>query len=130
MYKHLDTLTTVQVEVLHRLYQETWWSQGRTLADIHKMLSNSDYLFGICETRTQQLVAFARVLTDRVYRALIFDVIVAADYRHQGLGRSLIERIISHPDLSQVESLGFRDFRFIKKPTPTRLFPLAQPALV
>ncbi|NJL49176.1 MAG: N-acetyltransferase, partial [Leptolyngbyaceae cyanobacterium SM2_5_2] len=34
-------------------------------------------LFGLCDEDTQNLVAFARVLTDGVYRAIVFDVIVS-----------------------------------------------------
>jgi len=50
-------------------------------------------------------VAFARVLTDRAFKALILDVIVAEDLRGEGLGRALVERIICHPDLEQVRHL-------------------------
>jgi predicted GNAT family N-acyltransferase len=69
------------------------------------MLNNSDLIFGMCEAESQNLVAFARILTDRVYRAMIFDVIVGANYRDRGLGAILIERILSHPELSQVECI-------------------------
>jgi N-acetylglutamate synthase-like GNAT family acetyltransferase len=30
---------------------------------------------------------------------------VAADYRHQGLGSLLIEQIVSHPEISQLECI-------------------------
>ncbi len=105
MYRNITILTDRQIEQLQELYQHEWWSQGRTLSDIHKTLLNSDYIFGICEDHSQQLVAFARVLSDRVYRAIVFDVIVAANYRSKGLGLSLIEQIVSHPELSKVECI-------------------------
>lgn len=105
MYRNIATLTDTQAEQLHELYQHEWWSQGRTLSDVHKMLLNSDYIFGIYEANSQQLVAFSRVLSDRVYRTIVFDVIVAADYRSKGLGLLLIEQIVSHPELSEVECI-------------------------
>lgn len=105
MYRNIAILTDTQAEQLHELYQHEWWSQGRTLSNVHKMLLNSDYIFGICESHSQKLVAFARVLSDRVYRAIIFDVIVATDYRSQGLGLLLIEQIVLHPELSKVECI-------------------------
>lgn len=104
-YQNVDRLTDEQIEQLCVLYQHEWWSQGRTFADVQQMLLNTDYLFGICEASTQQLVAFARVLSDRTYRAIVFDVIVAADYRSQGLGVSLLEQVVSHPVLSAVECI-------------------------
>jgi len=51
------------------------------------------------------LAAFARVLTDWVYRAIVFDVIVATDYRGRGLGATLVEHITTHPRLAQVECI-------------------------
>jgi predicted GNAT family N-acyltransferase len=103
MYQTITTLTDAQAVQLHELYQHEWWSKGRTLADTQTMLANSDYLFGICDPNSERLLAFARVLSDRTYRAIIFDVIVAAEYRQQGLGTDLIEQILSHPELSKVE---------------------------
>ncbi|PZO38890.1 MAG: GNAT family N-acetyltransferase [Pseudanabaena frigida] len=105
MYKNISILTDIQVAQLHDLYQYAWWAKERALDDIYQMLKNTDYIFGICEWDSEKLIAFARVLSDRTYRAIVFDVIVADDYRHQGLGALLIEQIVSHPDLSQVECI-------------------------
>jgi predicted GNAT family N-acyltransferase len=105
MYTNITTLTNTQVEQLHELYQHEWWTKGRMLSDVHKLLLNSDFVFGICESHSQKLVAFARVLSDRVFRAIVFDVIVAADYRSKGLGLLLIEQIVTHHELSQVECI-------------------------
>lgn len=51
------------------------------------MLAHGGYVFGIEDERTSELVAFARVLTDRTYKALIFDVIVAPSLGHPGLAQ-------------------------------------------
>ncbi|PZO45011.1 MAG: GNAT family N-acetyltransferase [Pseudanabaena frigida] len=103
MYIKINILTDKQATQLYDLYQHKWWTKGRTLDDVHKMLINSDYIFGICESHSQKLVAFAHVVSDRTYRAIIYDVIVAANHRHQGLGSLLIEQIVSHPEISQIE---------------------------
>lgn len=105
MYRNIDTLTDDQAVQLYELYQYEWWTKGRTLDDVRKMLIYSDYIFGICESHSQELVAFARAVSDRTYRAIVYDVIVAAAYRHQGLGSLLIEQIVSHPEISQLECI-------------------------
>ncbi len=84
-------LNRTQIQDLHQLYQWTWWGKERTLPDIQKMLQNTDLIVGYCEVKTKKIVAFARVLTDYVYRAVIWDVIVAESYRKQGLGKALME---------------------------------------
>jgi GNAT superfamily N-acetyltransferase len=94
-------LSEAQIADLERLYQGEWWTQGRERADIRRMLAHS-VVVAFCETDGRRLVAFARVLTDYVYKALIFDVIVDPAYRGTGLGRMLIDAIVNHPDLREV----------------------------
>ena len=55
-----------------------------------------------CDARSRRLVAFARVLTDYVYKGLLFDVIVAREHRSAGLGRALMDAVIHHPKLKRV----------------------------
>lgn len=69
------------------------------------MLQHSDFVFAIAATDTQELLAFARVLTDRVFKALVLDVIVHPDQRSTGLGSLLMEHIIAHPVLSRVRHI-------------------------
>jgi predicted GNAT family N-acyltransferase len=102
-FQHIDRLTEDQVSQLHRLCQLEWWTKGRSLADVHTMLAYSDYVFGVCEPGSDKLIAFARVLTDRVFKAFIFDVIVDRTYQGAGLGKTIMDRIVSHPDLAGVK---------------------------
>ncbi|GKS59610.1 hypothetical protein YTPLAS18_31370 [Nitrospira sp.] len=100
----LNSLTEMQTEQLWRLYQGEWWSKGRSLSDVTTMLHNSGLVFGYAEP-DGTLVAFARVLTDHLYRALLLDVIVAPRYRKRGLGAKLMRDILAHPVLAKVESI-------------------------
>jgi predicted GNAT family N-acyltransferase len=99
-YQRTTTLSHEQARELCALYQEEWWTVGRTLGDVLTMIENS-LVFGMVAP-SGELAAFARVLTDRVYKALIFDVIVSATHRKAGLGGELIEWILSHPDIKDV----------------------------
>jgi GNAT superfamily N-acetyltransferase len=90
---------------LYELYQGEWWTQGRSLDDIRLMLQHSDFLFAFCNESDGHLVAFARVLTDMVFKAFIFDFIVAPKHRHDGVGRRLMERILQHSDLRNVRHI-------------------------
>jgi ribosomal protein S18 acetylase RimI-like enzyme len=49
------------------------------------------------------LIGFGRVLTDYVYRATIWDVIVDKAYQDQGIGTEIVHRILTHPRLKKVE---------------------------
>jgi predicted GNAT family N-acyltransferase len=98
-------LSDEQVEDLHRLYQNEWWTKGRTLPDVRRMLEHSTLIFGFCDPDTRRLVAFARVLTDFTYKAFLFDVIVAPHCRNEGLGRTLMDAVLRHPALQSVRHI-------------------------
>lgn len=70
------------------------------MSDVRAALGNTPVAVGIREDG--RLVAAARVLTDGVYYAKLYDVIVAADRRGAGVGTALLEAVVSHPALDGV----------------------------
>jgi predicted GNAT family N-acyltransferase len=101
----IDSLTPSQIRDLHALYQQEWWTQGRKLADVERMIERCEVMVGFAEDETGRLVAFARVITDYVYKALLLDVIVAQDYRGQHLGTRLMDAVLEHPALQSVRHI-------------------------
>ncbi|PYR70462.1 MAG: GNAT family N-acetyltransferase [Acidobacteria bacterium] len=83
--------------------KDVWWAHDRTREQVENLLTWSDLVIGLCDDADDRLVAFARVLTDRTFRAFIFDVIVAAEHRGRGVGRRLMEELLSHPIVRAVE---------------------------
>lgn len=90
---------------LMELYRHEWWTDRRHEDDVTRMLQYSDLTVGVCADPDGRLVGFTRVLTDRTYKALIFDVIVAEAHRKAGLGRTLVQHVIDHPMLAQVRHI-------------------------
>lgn len=101
----IERLTQSQVEDLHRLYQNEWWTKGRQLDDVRRLIDDADVVVGFADPATGRLIAFARAITDGVYKALILDVIVDSSQRSAGLGRALIDRIVGHPRLAGVKHM-------------------------
>lgn len=101
-------LTDEQVKDLHRLYQSEWWTEGRSLPDVERILRHSDIIVAFCDSATKKLLAFARVLTDYVYTALILDVIVEASHRSRGIGRTLMDSILDNPALADLPRFELR----------------------
>ncbi|MEE9288301.1 MAG: GNAT family N-acetyltransferase [Bacteroidota bacterium] len=102
-FEAVDHLTDDHLRQLCKMYQSEWWTGGRKLPEIRRMVGHSDAVIAICDSKQQHLAAFARILTDYVYKALILDVIVQASYRGKGLGRVLMDTILNHPSLKSVE---------------------------
>lgn len=90
-----------QIEQLMGLYRELRWTKERKPLDISEMLKNSTIVFSLWDGDT--LVGFTRVLSDLVFRATIWDVVIHPNYRGLGLGRKLIESVLGHPKLARVE---------------------------
>jgi ribosomal protein S18 acetylase RimI-like enzyme len=83
------------------LYRHAPWASTRTSEDAREMLIHTDV--AITAWDGNRLVGFGRVLTDYVYRASIWDVIVDNAYQGQDIGTQIIQRILEHPDLKRVE---------------------------
>jgi predicted GNAT family N-acyltransferase len=104
-YQFVENLTEQQVYELVDLYKNEFWSQQRTYQDVVKMLKASDIIVGLIDSN-EQLIGFTRVLTDFFYRATIYDVIIKPSHRNQGLGVKLMDAIVNHPQLNQVEHIA------------------------
>jgi GNAT superfamily N-acetyltransferase len=98
-----ETLTEGQIEQLTELYQQQWWSKWRTLDDVRKMLAGTQVVIALAETETGRLVGFCRVISDGIYRAMLLDVMVDEQYQGQGLGRQLIDVLVAHHQVENVE---------------------------
>lgn len=88
---------------LLRLFAQAWWTAGRSATGVTAMLAGSDVALGLVHRPTDRLVGFTRALSDRVYRATVYDVIVEAEARGTGLGRMLLDAISAHPLIAGVE---------------------------
>ncbi len=74
------------------LYAEVDWWPERAAADIAHLLGAGP---AVGAWQRDQLVGFARAITDGVCRAYVEDVVVAIDHRRKGIGRRLNETLIA-----------------------------------
>lgn len=96
-------LNEQQIAQVHQLYQQEWWTNERTLVETQKCIAGSQICIGLID-KNNNIVGFARVLTDYIFKALIFDLIIDRPYRKQGLGNQLLKTIKDHPKLQQVKA--------------------------
>jgi GNAT superfamily N-acetyltransferase len=101
-FEQIEQLSEGQISDLHQMFQEEWWTKGRELEEVRRMLEHTSVVVGFCDAESKRLVAFARVLTDYVYKALVLDLIVEAGSRGRGLARVLMDAVVSHPPLASV----------------------------
>lgn len=85
---------------LQNMLNQTNWAHNRSIEDIELMMHHSDEIIHVFYDH--QLVGFARILTDYVFRATIWDVVVEKTHHGKGVGRLILEHILSHPKLKRV----------------------------
>ncbi len=94
------TINETDFDELYSIYSSLWWTANRSKKDLKIALKNSTLNIGL--KKNNQLIGFARVLSDKAFKALILDVVIAPEFYHKGLGSMIMNHIIDHPELSLV----------------------------
>ncbi len=85
------------------LHKNTFWARNRNKKQICKMLSNSTVVVSLWHNN--QLIGFGRATSDLVFRAGLWDVVVASDRQGLGLGKLIIEAILTNKKIKSVERI-------------------------
>lgn len=74
----------------------SYWAQNIPAETVSRSIAGS-LCFALLQGARQ--IGFARVITDRATIAYLGDVFVLPEYRGRGLGRWLMQCVMSHPEL-------------------------------
>ncbi|HUI72460.1 MAG TPA: GNAT family N-acetyltransferase [Spirochaetia bacterium] len=91
------------------LSTKSYWAQGRAREIVERSMENS-LCFGVFSPDGQQ-VGFARLVTDYATFAWLCDVFIDEAHRGKGLGKKLIQAVVSNPSVKGIKRivLGTRD---------------------
>ena len=114
-HRHGDYLITddparLDLDVIHGyLARESYWAGNIPRETVERSLQNSLCL-GVYAAGGAQ-VGLARIVTDYATYAWLCDVFVLAAHRGHGLGKALIQAVVSHPRLQNLRrfALATRD---------------------
>ena len=113
-------------QLLLLLNRNAFWAQNRQRQEMERAVAHSHPVVSAWDG--ERLIGFGRATSDGVYRAVLWDIVVDHDYRRQGIGRKLVETLISHPHLQSVERIylftthqrGFYErIGFVENPSTT-----------
>lgn len=94
-------------DLVHDFLKQSYWAEGVLEENVRRRIENS-LVFGLYESEKQ--TGFARVVTDYAAVAYLTDVFVLEAYKDRGLGKWLIEVVLSYPGLEDVRwSLATKD---------------------
>lgn len=106
------TITTdksrLDIDTICDFLTRAYWAKGRPRERTERALENS-LVFGLYDGPRQ--IGLGRVVSDYAIFAYLCDVFIHEDYRALGLGKWMIETIMSHPDLQGLRrwTLATRD---------------------
>ena len=98
---YIDTKKDLTSEQLHRLFIAVGWSDGSETPD---MIENYNIPFinstlVISAWENERLIGVVRVLSDKMFRSVIYDLLVLPEYQNKSIGKELLKRCIEHfPD--------------------------------
>jgi len=126
-------------EQLHKLFVSVGWSDGLETPGMIKNYNipfiNSTIVISAWEN--ERLIGAVRALSDKMFRSVIYDLLVLPKYQNKGIGKELIRRCVAHcPDSEWLvgtekhiagyyEKLGFRMNEGTFLSIPCKLFTCA-----
>jgi GNAT superfamily N-acetyltransferase len=99
-YIFYDSRMAVAAIELQELFRFAHWGKSRSLEKIERMLEGTNLCFSA--RYDGKLVAFCRMLTDFVFRASIWDILVHPDHQGKGLGTRLMNYAMTHPAVRDI----------------------------
>ena len=84
------------------MLSQSYWAQDRSRKDVERSVTNS-LCFSLL--RYDELVGFARILTDAMAYAIILDMILKEEFRGKGLGQWMMQCICDHPEVTHLRQV-------------------------
>lgn len=96
--------TKLEIDLIHKyLSKDSYWAMGRDIEIVKSSIDNS-LCFGVYIDDKQ--IGFGRVVTDYAVFAWILDVFILEDYRGKGYGKKLMNAIMTHEKLQNLQRWG------------------------
>ena len=117
-YFYDDSKKELPSDQLHRLFLLAGWSDGSESSEIldkfNLPFSNSTLV--ISAWQDDRLIGAVRVLSDKIVRSVIYDLVVDPEFQGKGIGRELIIRCIQqYPKSEWLVQTGKYTIDFYKK---------------
>lgn len=114
-----DKMKDLPLQQLHELFIAVGWSDGGVLPEEMKAGFIKPWLHStlvISAWDGDHLVGAVRVLSDTIFRSVIYDLLVAPEYQGKGIGSELVNRCKSHyPGSEWLVGCDRKNVAFYKK---------------
>ena len=129
-----DKTKYLPCDQLYNLFKLAGWTEG---SETDEMLINFNVPFinstlVVSAWDNERLVGVVRVLSDKVIRSVIYDLVVDPEYQGQGIGKELVKRCIRHYPYTELlvqttgniagyyEKMGFKRYKDVVLSIPSK----------
>ena len=89
---------------LHKLLNKNaFWARNRTTHDLKKCLANSDVIISLWVGN--EIVGFGRALTDRIYRGVLWDIVIDQNHQGKGFGKLIVNNLLSSKEIKNTKKI-------------------------
>lgn len=98
-YEISDDKSRLDINTIHHFLAHSYWAEQIPIEIVEKAIAGS-LCFGVYNSN--ELVGFARVITDAATFGYLADVFILEQHRGKGLSKMLMQQIMAHPDLQNL----------------------------
>ena len=85
------------------LENQSFWAKSRKKKELKKMIKNSSCVITLWQRN--RLIGFGRATSDWIYRAVLWDIVIVKDQQSSGLGKLLVNALLSANSIKDVEKV-------------------------
>mgnify|MGYP001200637016 CR=1 FL=1 len=85
------------------LNDNTSWAKDREINDLKHCLSNSDVIVSLWQGT--KILGFGRALSDGIYRAVLWDIVIDENHQGNGYGKLIVSSILKSKKMKRIEKI-------------------------
>ena len=85
------------------LNKNAFWAKNRSINDLRKSLANSDVIISLWDGN--EIVGFGRALSDGVFRAVLWDIVIDENHQGKGYGKLIVNNLLNSRKLKNTKKI-------------------------
>ena len=85
------------------LHRNAFWAKDRKINDLRKCLAGSDVIVSIWVDK--EIVGFGRALSDGIYRAVLWDIVIDNSHQGKGYGKIIVQSLLDSSKVKHAKKI-------------------------
>ena len=90
-------------ELKNLLDRNAFWAKNRDKKSLRRLLNESSVAISLWDG--EKMIGFGRALSDGLYRAVLWDIVIDKKYQNKGYGENILNNLLNSKALEKVEKI-------------------------